>query len=106
MTGIRSQPEDTDLGQPARSTPAAADLVSDDDRSIAADSWSIKSEYGSTLDDEQRHADAAEALYVGNFRAASDYRLAWLTYCSLLFGLGEKVREKEWNFCMNTRSSF
>ncbi|XP_024029597.1 EEF1A lysine methyltransferase 2 [Morus notabilis] len=73
MTGIRSPPEDTDLGQPARSTPAAADLVSDDDRSIAADSWSIKSEYGSTLDDEQRHADAAEALSAGNFRAASDY---------------------------------
>ena len=75
MAGIRLQPEDSDLSQQTRTTaPAAADLVSDDDRSIAADSWSIKSEYGSTLDDEQRHADAAEALSAGNFRAASDYR--------------------------------
>lgn len=56
-------------------TPAAAtDLISDDDRSVAADSWSIKSEYGSTLDDEQRHADATEALAAVNYRAASDYR--------------------------------
>ena len=53
---------------------SAVDLVSDDDRSITADSWSIKSEYGSTLDDDQRHADAAEALSNVNFRAASDYR--------------------------------
>ena len=61
---------------------AAVDLVSDDERSIAADSWSIKSEYGSTLDDEQRHADAAEALS-GNFRAASDYRFVCLFVCFL-----------------------
>ena len=68
-------PEDSDLSQQIRSAPpAAADLVSDDDRSVAADSWSIKSEYGSTLDDDQRHADAAEALSAANFRAASDYR--------------------------------
>ncbi|KAL5554887.1 hypothetical protein UlMin_037123 [Ulmus minor] len=66
MAGVRLEPE---VSQQSR---AAVDLVSDDERSIAADSWSIKSEYGSTLDDEQRHADAAEALS-GNFRAASDY---------------------------------
>ncbi|XP_004232013.1 uncharacterized protein [Solanum lycopersicum] len=64
MAGMRLLPEDPDVAQvrPA----AAADLISDDDRSVAADSWSIKSEYGSTLDDEQRHADATEAL---NYRA-------------------------------------
>lgn len=73
MAGIRLPPEDSDLSQQTRSTTVAADLVSDDDRSIAADSWSIKSEYGSTLDDDQRHADAAEALSAANFRAASDY---------------------------------
>ncbi|CAL5366451.1 unnamed protein product [Camellia sinensis] len=71
MTGIRSPPEDSDVSQ-AR-PPTAADLISDDDRSVAADSWSIKSDYGSTLDDDQRHADAAEALSAGTFRAASDY---------------------------------
>jgi hypothetical protein len=37
-------------------------MASDDDRSVAADSWSIKSDYGSTLDDEQRYADTAEVL--------------------------------------------
>ena len=73
MAGIRLQPEDPDASQ-AR-PPASSDLISDDDRSVAADSWSIKSDYGSTLDDEQRHADASEALSVANFRAASDYRL-------------------------------
>ncbi|XP_027074649.1 uncharacterized protein [Coffea arabica] len=71
MAGIRLQPEDPDASQ-AR-PPASSDLISDDDRSVAADSWSIKSDYGSTLDDEQRHADASEALSVANFRAASDY---------------------------------
>ncbi|MFS7973470.1 hypothetical protein Hanom_Chr09g00856891 [Helianthus anomalus] len=61
MAGIRLPPEDTDVTQPTRQ-PLTADLISDDDRSIAADSWSIKSDYGSTLDDDQRHADASEAL--------------------------------------------
>lgn len=79
MAGIRWPPEDSDVVIP-RPPPAAAatgggsDLVSDDDRSVAADSWSIKSEYGSTLDDEQRHVDASEVLSGTNFRAASDYR--------------------------------
>lgn len=76
MAGIRWPPEDPDsvLYRPPASTAAAAgDLVSDDDRSVAADSWSIKSEYGSTLDDEQRHVDASEVLSAANFRAASDY---------------------------------
>lgn len=74
MTGIRWPPEESDVVQPSRG-PAATDLVSDDDRSVAADSWSIKSEYGSTLDDEQRQVDAAELLSGCNFRASSDYRL-------------------------------
>ncbi|XP_068637398.1 uncharacterized protein [Aristolochia californica] len=71
MAGIRWPPEDSDLLQ-ARA-PTTADLISDDDRSVAADSWSIKSDYGSTLDDDQRHVDASEVLSVGNFPAASDY---------------------------------
>ncbi|KAI4346946.1 hypothetical protein L6164_007808 [Bauhinia variegata] len=70
MAAIRLQPEDSEVSQQARAV--AADLISDDDRSVAADSWSIKSEYGSTLDDDQRHADAAEALSNANFPAASD----------------------------------
>ncbi|KAJ0989139.1 hypothetical protein J5N97_007495 [Dioscorea zingiberensis] len=72
MAGIRGPPEDSDLF-PARPPPAAAELISDDDRSVAADSWSIKSDYGSTLDDEQRHADASEVLSASNFPAASDF---------------------------------
>ncbi|KAK3036523.1 hypothetical protein RJ639_030964 [Escallonia herrerae] len=71
MAGIRLPPEDNDASQ-ARAT-AAADLISDDDRSVAADSWSIKSDYGSTLDDDQRHADASDALAAVPYRAASDY---------------------------------
>ncbi|KAK4367946.1 hypothetical protein RND71_011738 [Anisodus tanguticus] len=61
MAGMKLLPEDSDVSQVRPS-----DLISDDDRSVAADSWSIKSEYGSTLDDEQRHVDATEAL---NYRA-------------------------------------
>ncbi|KAI8534516.1 hypothetical protein RHMOL_Rhmol10G0096000 [Rhododendron molle] len=71
MAAIRLQPEEPDVSQ-ARAI-AAADLISDDDRSVAADSWSIKSDYGSTLDDDQRHADATDALSVAALRAASDY---------------------------------
>ncbi|CAL9749657.1 unnamed protein product [Musa acuminata subsp. burmannicoides] len=69
MAGIRWSPEDADL-LPAR---PPGDPVSDDDRSVAADSWSIKSDYGSTVDDDQRHADAVEGFPGCSFRAASDY---------------------------------
>ncbi|KAL9255308.1 EEF1A lysine methyltransferase 2-like protein [Drosera capensis] len=78
MAGIRLQPEDSDPPQARTPTTTTAttttgDLISDDERSIAADSWSIKSDYGSTLDDDQRHADASDALAAVSFRAASDY---------------------------------
>ncbi|TXG70005.1 hypothetical protein EZV62_004940 [Acer yangbiense] len=76
MAGIRLPPEESELSQQQQQqqqSRAAGDLVSDDERSVAADSWSIKSDYGSTLDDDQRHADAAEALSSANFRASSDY---------------------------------
>lgn len=76
MAGMRLLPEDSDVTQ--LRPPAAADLISDDDRSVAADSWSIKSEYGSTLDDEQRHADATEAL---NYRA--EYRFLYIETITL-----------------------
>ncbi|PSS15933.1 hypothetical protein CEY00_Acc13426 [Actinidia chinensis var. chinensis] len=69
MAAIRLVPEDFDEAQARALT--AADLISDDDRSVAADSWSIKSDYGSTLDDDQRHANA---ISLATFRAASDYR--------------------------------
>ncbi|KAK9683166.1 hypothetical protein RND81_10G120400 [Saponaria officinalis] len=62
----------TELPQQPR-TLATGDIISDDDRSIAADSWSIKSEYGSVLDDDLRHADATEALAAANLRPSSDY---------------------------------
>lgn len=71
MAGIRLGADDSEVSQQSRAAPA--DLISDDDRSIAADSWSIKSDYGSTLDDDQRHADAAEDLSAANLRAPSDY---------------------------------
>ncbi|KAF6137542.1 hypothetical protein GIB67_031821 [Kingdonia uniflora] len=71
MAGIRWPPEDSDL--PHARPPTTADLISDDDRSVAADSWSIKSDYGSTLDDDQRHVDASDSLSTGAFQAASDY---------------------------------
>ncbi|XP_054787512.1 uncharacterized protein LOC129293527, partial [Prosopis cineraria] len=74
-SGIRLQTEDSDVLQQVRAgAVSTADLLSDDDRSVAADSWSIKSEYGSSiLDDDQRHADAAEDLSNANLPAASDY---------------------------------
>lgn len=73
MAGIKLPPpeETAELSQQRTST--TGDFISDDDRSIAADSWSIKSEYGSTLDDEQRHADATEALAAANLRPSSEY---------------------------------
>lgn len=73
MAGIRLSPEDSELSS-HQSRGAVSELISDDDRSVAADSWSIKSDYGSTLDDDQRQTDAAEALSAANFRAPSDYR--------------------------------
>ncbi|XVF71524.1 hypothetical protein PTKIN_Ptkin12aG0044800 [Pterospermum kingtungense] len=83
MAGIRLAPEESPDStqqhlppqpQPQQQLQTGREVASDDERSVAADSWSIKSDYGSTLDDEQRHADAAEALSSAvNFRAASDY---------------------------------
>ncbi|XP_020099511.1 protein-lysine N-methyltransferase mettl10-like isoform X2 [Ananas comosus] len=80
MAGIRWPPEESDLfpGRPAAAAAAGggdvvAGVLSDDDRSVAADSWSIKSDYGSTLDDDQRHADAADVLSTSHFPPASDY---------------------------------
>jgi EEF1A lysine methyltransferase 2 len=75
MAGIRWPPEDPEIF-PTRMVAAGVwgpvsaggppgppgEIASDDDRSVAADSWSIKSDYGSTLDDEQRYADTAEVL--------------------------------------------
>ncbi|KAL6228460.1 PREDICTED: methyltransferase-like protein 10 [Fragaria vesca subsp. vesca] len=72
MAGFRLGPDDSEISQ-QQSRAAPADLISDDDRSVAADSWSIKSDYGSTLDDDLRHADAAEDLSAANLRAPSDY---------------------------------
>ncbi|KAK3163735.1 hypothetical protein QOZ80_1AG0007640 [Eleusine coracana subsp. coracana] len=75
MAGIRWPPEEPEIF-PTRMVAAGVwgavgaggppgppgEMASDDDRSVAADSWSIKSDYGSTLDDEQRYADTAEVL--------------------------------------------
>ncbi|KAF8696053.1 hypothetical protein HU200_036941 [Digitaria exilis] len=100
MAGIRLTPEEPDMpvGTPPRpqlppsvagagsgggSGSGGLEMASDDERSVAADSWSVRSEYGSTLDDDQRYADAAEVLAAAaasaNFpSAASDY---W--YCTI-----------------------
>ncbi|KAJ3704434.1 hypothetical protein LUZ61_008139 [Rhynchospora tenuis] len=69
MAAMRLPPEENDPIQASRAAPAAA---SDDERSVAADSWSVKSDYGSSaLDDDQRQADADVAA---SFPAtASDY---------------------------------
>lgn len=72
MAGIRWHPEDFDHVQWRVQSAATAELFSDDDRSIAADSWSVKSEYGSTMDEEQRNADASAALSAGVF-GTSEY---------------------------------
>lgn len=104
MAGVRWPPEDSDLPPPRPTASAAAvaaavdQLVSDDERSVAADSWSIKSEYGSTLDDEQRHADAAEILSGCNFPAASDYRfplsLSFSPFSGIFWGVGTGEAEQ------------
>lgn len=71
MAGSRCPPDEP----PASSAFDAPSLLhySDDERSVAADSWSVKSEYGSTLDgDDQRNADVVDALNASSFRP-SDY---------------------------------
>nr|CAN80479.1 hypothetical protein VITISV_018751 [Vitis vinifera] len=67
MPKIRLPHEDSDI--PQAKAPTNADLVSDDYRSMAAASWSIKREHESTLDDGLRsHWDAAYADELTNFR--------------------------------------
>ncbi|XP_078154715.1 uncharacterized protein LOC144550588 [Carex rostrata] len=70
MAAIRLHLEENDMIHETRAAPAAAAF--DDEQSVAADSWSIKSDYGSSaLDDDQRQADADVAA---SFPAtASDY---------------------------------
>ncbi|WVZ72026.1 hypothetical protein U9M48_020546 [Paspalum notatum var. saurae] len=78
MAGIRWPPEDPEIF-PSRMISGGAwvpvappgEMASDDDRSVAADSWSIKSDYGSTLDDEQRYADTAEVLLASSSAASA-----------------------------------
>ncbi|KAG8077580.1 hypothetical protein GUJ93_ZPchr0007g4405 [Zizania palustris] len=103
MAGIRLAPEEPELppqGTPPRpqlppafagagaTTGALAgggggggfEMASDDERSVAADSWSVRSEYGSTLDDDQRYADAAEVLAAA--AASANFPSAASDYCS------------------------
>ncbi|KAF8772197.1 hypothetical protein HU200_006038 [Digitaria exilis] len=78
MAGIRWPPEDPEIF-PSRMVGSGVwvpvgppgEMASDDDRSVAADSWSIKSDYGSTLDDEQRYADTAEVLLASSSASAA-----------------------------------
>ncbi|KAK7317454.1 hypothetical protein RJT34_01707 [Clitoria ternatea] len=60
--------EDSDISQQVQAV-TLPDLVFDDDHSIIVDSWSIKSEYDKTLDDDQRYADTIEALSNANLHA-------------------------------------
>ena len=98
MAGIRLPPEEPETTPQQQARATTDSLASDDDRSIAADSWSIKSEYGSTLDDDQRHADAAEALSSANFRVSSDYRYSLIHAALVLeknkLGKSQKARAK------------
>ncbi|CAO1945576.1 unnamed protein product [Urochloa humidicola] len=93
MAGIRLTPEEPEMpvGTPPRpqlplSVAGAGggsgglEMASDDERSVAADSWSVRSEYGSTLDDDQRYADAAEVLAAA--AASSNFPSAASDYCS------------------------
>ncbi|BBN04953.1 EEF1A lysine methyltransferase 2 [Marchantia polymorpha subsp. ruderalis] len=69
MAGIRWPPEEPDHAHTRQGDVDAASHYSDDERSLAADSWSVKSEYGSTLDgDDTRQSDAVDALAAANFR--------------------------------------
>ncbi|KAL3684254.1 hypothetical protein R1sor_002276 [Riccia sorocarpa] len=73
MAGIRWPPEESDA-QPRQGDFDTHSHYSDDERSLAADSWSVKSEYGSTLDgDDPRQSDAMEALAVAAGNLRSDY---------------------------------
>ncbi|XP_010232153.1 EEF1A lysine methyltransferase 2 [Brachypodium distachyon] len=98
MAGIRLSPEEPEVphGTPPRPQlpPAVAgagvaaggggsgslEMASDDERSVAADSWSVRSDYGSTLDDDQRYADAADVLAAA--AAAANFPSAASDYCS------------------------
>ncbi|GJN18040.1 hypothetical protein PR202_gb05158 [Eleusine coracana subsp. coracana] len=92
MAGIRLTPDEPELpvGTPPRPQlpPSVAgaggsgglEMASDDERSVAADSWSVRSEYGSTLDDDQRYADAAEVLAAA--AASANFPSAASDYCS------------------------
>lgn len=78
MAGIRWPPDEVEQGQIGRLEGSrqgdtdATTHYSDDERSVAADSWSVKSEYGSTLDGEdQRNADVVDALNASS--RLSDY---------------------------------
>lgn len=81
MAGLKWPPE-ASKDQPQKGAEVSrqgdvdASHYSDDDRSVAADSWSVKSEYGSTLDgDDLRQSDAVDAMAAAHFRP-SDYRCA------------------------------
>ncbi|CAM0953483.1 unnamed protein product [Alopecurus aequalis] len=100
MAGIRLTPEEQELPQgtpprPQLPLPVAGagltaggggsgsgglEMASDDERSVAADSWSVRSDYGSTLDDDQRYADAADVLAAA--AAAANFPSAASDYCS------------------------
>lgn len=73
MVVIRLASEDAKLLHRARATSFAIDLVSNNNQSMAADFWSVKIKYGSTLDDDQHNVDAVETLSAGNLHVASDY---------------------------------
>ena len=66
--------------------PSEADSIShysDDERSVAADSWSVKSEYGSVLDLEDQRQGDGECLGTTSFRTV-DYRLPDLIHILFL----------------------
>ncbi|CAM6081606.1 unnamed protein product [Calypogeia fissa] len=79
MAGLRWPPPEVSNDQAQtradvlRQTDVDASHYSDDERSVAADSWSVKSEYGSTLDgDDLRQSDSVDAMAAANFRP-TDY---------------------------------
>lgn len=77
MAGLRWPPEVSNQAQTRADVSRQGDVdtshYSDDERSVAADSWSVKSEYGSTLDgDDLRQSDSVDAMAAANFRP-TDY---------------------------------